>query len=373
MIGEQERRAVDAVLQGHVLTHGSRVQEFEAAFARYTGAPHAVATASCTAAMQLAYMHLGIGPGDEVIVPAQTHVGTAHAVELCGAGCVFADSEPLTGNIDLDQVEALVSDRTRALAVVHYLGVPVDMDRVMEIAARHNLFVVEDCALALGATYKRTHVGLLGDVGCFSFYPVKHITTAEGGMLITRHAELSERAASLRAFGIDRHDPERRDTAGEYDVALLGANFRLNEMGAAIGIEQMKRLPEFLERRRENYEVLRNGLASMEQLEFLDPAAGDYQQSCYCLVVLLRDSICRRRPEIIQQLRQRGVGTSIYYPKPVPHMSYYRTKYRFSDSDFPVASGISLRSLALPVGPHVDVDDIQYMVNNIAEVLMRLE
>ncbi len=144
-------------------------------------------------------------------------------------------------------------------------------------------------------------------------------------------------------------------------------------MGAAIGIEQMKRLPEFLKQRRENYKDLRNGLASIEQLEFLDPAVGNYQQSHYCLVVLLRDSIYRRRPEMIQQLRERGVGTSIYYPKPVPHMSYYRAKYRFSESDFPVASRISLRSLALPVGPHLDVDDIDYMVNNVAEVLWRLE
>ena len=373
MIGERERRAVDAVLQGHVLTHGSRVREFEAAFARYTGAPHAVATASCTAAMQLAYMHLGIGPDDEVIVPAQTHVGTAHAVELCGAQCVFVDSEPMTGNIDLDEVEALVSDRTRALAVVHYLGVPVDMDRVMDIAERHELFVVEDCALALGAKHGHTHVGLMGDVGCFSFYPVKHITTAEGGMLITRHAELAERAAAMRAFGIDRHDPERRDIPGEYDVALLGANFRLNEMGAAIGVEQLKRLPDFLGQRRANYGALRSGLGDVEQLEFLDPVAGDYQQSYYCLVVLLRDSIYRRRPEIIQQLRERGVGTSIYYPKPVPQMSYYRDKYRFSEDRFPVASRISLRSLALPVGPHLNVDDIDYMVNNVAEVLGQLE
>ena len=279
------------------------------------------------------------------------------------------DVQPPALDIDLDQVEALVSDRTLGLAVVHYLGVPVDMDRVMEIAERHHLFVVEDCALALGATYKRIHVGLLGDVGCFSFYPVKHITTAEGGMLITRHAELAKRIATLRTFGIDRNDPERRATPGEYDVSLLGANFRLNEIGAAIGIEQLKRLPEFLEQRRANYETLRKGLGSIEQLEFLDPAAGDYQQAYYCLVMLLRDSICGRRQEIIQQLRERGVGTSIYYPKPVPHMSYYRARYGFAKTDFPVASRISSRSVALPVGPHLDVDDIDYIVNNVAEVL----
>ena len=192
-------------------------------------------------------------------------------------------------------------------------------------------------------------------------------------MLITRHAELAQRVGALRAFGIDRNDPEQRDTPGQYDVSLLGGNFRLNEIGAAIGIEQLKRLPEFLKRRRSNHEALRQGLGGIERLEFLDPVAGDYQQSCYCLVVLLRDSICERRPEIIQQLRERGVGSSIYYPKPVPHMSYYRTKYGFAETGFPVASGISSRCVALPVGPHLDVDDMDYIVNNVAEVLRRLE
>ena len=203
LLGEAEKRAVLGVLDGPTLTHGPKVRQFEAEFARFTGAEHAVAVASCAAAMHLAYVYLGIGPGDEVVVPAQTHVATAHAVEVCGAACVFVDSEPETGNLDLDQLEARVTGRTRALAVVHYLGMPVDLERVRAIAGRHHLFVVEDCALSLGACYRGTHTGLWGDVGCFSFYPVKHITTAEGGMVICRRPEVAEEIAPLRAFGID--------------------------------------------------------------------------------------------------------------------------------------------------------------------------
>jgi dTDP-4-amino-4,6-dideoxygalactose transaminase len=186
MLGEEERAAVRTVMEGTTLVHGPKIEEFEQAFAAYTGAPEAVAVSSCTAAMHLAYLYLGLGPGDEVIVPAQTHVATAHAVEITGAKPVFAEADPATGNIDIKKLAGLVNDRTRALAVVHFMGLPVDMKPVVAFAREYNLFVVEDCALALGSSVDGVHAGLLGDVGCFSFYPVKHITTAEGGMLITR-------------------------------------------------------------------------------------------------------------------------------------------------------------------------------------------
>jgi len=179
MIGEEERRAVAEVLSGPILVHGPRATEFETAFAAYTEAPHAVSVSSCTAALHLSYFYLGIGAGDEVIVPAQTHTATAHAVELCGATPVFVDSEPETGNIDTEQVEQKITGRTKAISVVHYLGMPVNMARISDTAGRRGLFVVEDCALAIGTYFKGIHAGLHGDVGCFSFYPVKHMTTAE--------------------------------------------------------------------------------------------------------------------------------------------------------------------------------------------------
>src|SRR3989338_6141324 len=181
-----------AVLDGPILVHGPKSKEFESDFAAYTKAPHAVSVSSCTAGLHLMYFSKGLGPGDEVIVPAQTHTATAHAVELCGAKPVFVDAEKKTGNIDIGKIEAAITKRTKAISVVHYLGMPVDMEKVVKIADKHNLFVVEDCALAIGSFFKGIHAGLHGDAGSFSFYPVKHITTAEGGMVITRHKEIAD-------------------------------------------------------------------------------------------------------------------------------------------------------------------------------------
>lgn len=256
IITDDERNAVLKVLEGTTLTHGPLVREFEAAFARFTGARQAVALSSCTAALHLAYFYLGIGSGDEVIVPAQTHVATAHAVELVGAKPVFIDSESQTGNMDIGLLEGLITTNTKAISVVHYLGMPVDMHRVMQIARQHGLFVVEDCALAIGTYLGGTHAGLFGDVGCFSFYPVKHITTAEGGMLITNNDDIAAGISRQRAFGIDRNIVSERPMPGVYDVVELGLNYRLNEIGAAMGIEQMKKLAGFLARRQENYQAL---------------------------------------------------------------------------------------------------------------------
>ena len=193
LIGAEEKEAVMQVLNSPILVHGPKTKAFETAFASYAGAPYAISVSSCTAAMHLSYFYLGISKGDEVIVPAQTHTATAHAVELCGAKPVFIDSEKDTGNIDLDQIESAITENTKALSVVHYLGMPVNMEKIVEIAKKHNLFVVEDCALAIGSYFKGTHAGLYGDVGCFSFYPVKHMTTAEGGMLITKHKEIADK------------------------------------------------------------------------------------------------------------------------------------------------------------------------------------
>ena len=370
MIGEEERRAALDVLSGHILTHGPRVKLFEAAFAAFTRAPHAVAVSSCTAGLHLAYLHLGIGPGDEVVVPAQSHAATAHAVEYCGGKAVFVDSEPRTGNIDIDQISAAITDRTRAISVVHYLGLPVDMDRVLEIAKRHSLFVVEDCALALGATYRGVHAGLLGDVGCFSFYPVKHITTAEGGAVITRRPEVADSIAKLRAFGIDRNVVSERKTPGDYDVELLGLNYRMNEISAALGIEQMKRLPEILRKRRENYEALAAGLRGIDEIELLESSRGEFLSSYYCQSVVLREPLARQRPAIMESLGRQGVGVSVYYPRPIPHMTYYRKKYGYGDASFPVASRISYRSIALPVGPHVEPEDVAYIVAALKQAIV---
>jgi dTDP-4-amino-4,6-dideoxygalactose transaminase len=205
--------------------------------------------------MHLVYHALGYGPGDEVIVPAQTHVATAHAVELTGARPVFVDADTETGNPDIEAIEAAVTSNTRAIAIVHYLGVPVDMPKVMAIAERHNLFVLEDCALAPGCFLDGIHAGLHGHAGCFSFYPVKHLTTAEGGMVILNDKALSEKLKLLKAFGVNRTHGERK-IPGDYDVVGLGFNYRMSELHAAIGTKQVEKLPNFLQRRKHNFTQL---------------------------------------------------------------------------------------------------------------------
>jgi perosamine synthetase len=368
IIGEAERAAVMEVLSGHILVHGPRATAFEDAFAAWTGAPYAVSVSSCTAAMHLVYFVLGLGPGDEVIVPAQTHAATAHAVELTGARAVFVDSERQTGNIDIAAIDAHITARTRAIAVVHYLGVPVDMAAVNAVAGRHGLFVLEDCALAFGSKCDGVHAGLLGDVGCFSLYPVKHITTAEGGLIVTRDKALADKLRHARAFGVDRHMGERK-IPGVYDVTALGFNYRMNEIEAALGIEQVKRLDDILARRAANYAVLDGRLREHPLIELFAPAGNRDTSSYYCLNVLLNPPAAEARFEVVSRLNQKGVGTSIYYPEPVPLMTYYREKYGYVAEPFANAARISHQSIALPVGAHLDGDDMGYIADNLTAIL----
>ena len=372
ILGSEEKKAVLDILDGSVFVHGPRVKEFEANFSKYLKAPYALSVSSCTAALHLSYFYLGIEKGDEVIVPAQTHVATAHAVELTGAKPVFVDAEKDTGNIDLDLIESRVSEKTRAISVVHYLGMPVDMDRINGIAKKYGLFVVEDCALAMGAYFKGIHAGLHGDTGCFSFYPVKHMTTAEGGMLVSKHKDVAEKIERQRAFGVDRHAGER-NMPGLYDVNMLGFNYRMNEIEASLGIEQIKRMDNFLERRKENHECLSVKLSEIDEIKQFVSTNGDYQSSYYCLSVILKKGLSQKRFDIIKFLKARGVGTSIYYPGPVPLFTYYKNKYKYEEKDFPIASWISDNSIAFPVGPHLGKDDMLYIVQEVKNAIKEVK
>ena len=368
LIGPEEKAAVLEVLEGPILVHGPRATQFEAAFAEYTKAPHAVSVSSCTAGMHLIYFTLGLGPGDEVIVPAQTHVATAHAVELTGARVVFVDVDSVTGNIDIDQIEAAISPMTKAIAVVHYLGVPVDMPRVSAVAKRHGLFLLEDCALAPGTWLDGTHAGLHGDAGVFSFYPVKHLTTAEGGMIILKDGELAGRLRHLKAFGVNRTHGERK-IPGMYDAVALGFNYRMSELHAAIGVEQMKKVPMFLQRRWENHERLEAGLKEVPSVSVLpQPMDERFSSSHYCLGMMLSEGLADKRPNLMEALGEKGVGTSIYYPQPVPGMSYYREKYGYEERRFVNAAAISDRIIALPVGPHLGLGEMDYITESIKQV-----
>ena len=367
MIEDEERAAVMAALDDPILAHGPRGRQFEADFAAWTEAPEALTVSSCTAGLHLAWFTCGIGPGDEVIVPAQTHTATVHTVAYTGATPVFVDAEPNTGNIDIDALAAAITPKTRGIAVVHYLGMPVDMVRVMEIAAAHDLFVLEDAALAIGTRLDGVHAGLFGDAGVFSFYPVKHMTTAEGGMVITRDADLAGRMRLRKAFGVDRAMHERK-VPGIYDVVTLGYNFRMNELQAAIGVEQVKKLDRFLGQRRANFEVLDGGLRDVDELTLFDRPEGRFVSGHYCFNVMLDAADAAKRTGVIQALNARGIGTSVHYPGPVPQTTYYRDRFGHAPEDHPVANWISNCSIALPVGPHLDESHMETIVAAVKDV-----
>lgn len=367
-ITDDDRRAVGDVLEGHILTHGPQCKEFETEFADFLGGGSAVSVSSCMAALHVAYLHFGFGPGDEVVVPAQTHVATAHAVEAVGARPVFVDCDPATGNLTAERIAPAIGERTRAISVVHYAGIPCDMPPIVELAKRHGLAVVEDCALAVGGRLDGRHVGLFGDVGCFSFYPVKHLTTAEGGMLVSRHEDLAARVAKLRAFGVDRRHDERA-VPGMYDVPGLGLNYRMSELQAALGRSQLARMDENLARRRANFGTIKAALEGVQGAYVVDSPDGRIANSHYCLTLVLDGELGARRGEIVTRLNELGVGTSLYYPQPVPRMSYYQRKYGYDGARFPGAEGISDRSIALPVGPHLSPGDAEWVGERVRETL----
>ena len=361
------------IMESGKLVHGQNIENFEKNFAKFTKARDAISVSSCTTGMQLFYEVLKISSGDEVIVSSQTHVATAHAIISCGAKPIFIDSEIKTGNLDISLIEKNINNKTKAITVVHYLGNPVDMMKIMKLAKKYNLFVLEDCALALGSKIRNRHVGLYGDAGFFSFYPVKHITTGEGGMIILKNKTYSKIIRKKRAFGYNKNLNQRK-IPGLYDVDDFGFNFRMGEINASIGINQLKNINNFLKIRKKNYTYLANNLSNLKNFKILSHLENkNFQSSYYCFSVLLNKKILKYREFIIKELNSKGLGTSIYYPKPVPLLDYYKKKFKSKKYNFKISNLISNSSINLPIGPHFSIKDMKKIVEIIKKVFLKYE
>lgn len=353
LITDDDRKAVLDVLDGPILTHGPRCHDFETSFAAFMQGGNSVTTSSCTAAMHLYYMYLGIGIGDEVIVPALSHVATAHSVEITGATPKFVDVTADTGTLDPQLIEAALTSATKAISVVHFNGMPTNMTAVMEIASKHGLPVLEDCATALGATWGGTHVGMFGDGAAFSFYPAKHITSAEGGMFTSRRHKVADKIRRLRGFCYDRSLNERK-LPGIYDVNGLGLNYRMSELQAALGASQLSRFAAMLEIRDVNAAAYADALKDVADVRILKSTDGRARDSHYCLTVMLDGPLAGARDNILARLTEEGIGVSVHYPHPLPRLSYYKDKYGYNAAHFATAECIADRSFNLPVAPHID-------------------
>jgi perosamine synthetase len=371
---EKEIKATAEVLSSGWIVQGPKVKEFERLVETFQGCRHAVATTSATASLHLALIALGIGEGDEVIVPAFTHPSTANMVRHVGALPVFVDIKLPDFNIDPSKIEGNITEKTKAIIPVHLFGLPADMGPIMEVARHFKLKVVEDAACALGTVYKGRKVGGIGDCGAFSFHPRKSITTGEGGMVTTNNQEIADRVKMLRSHGESLSDEfrHRADEVVYPDFLLLGFNYRMTDIQAAIGVEQMKKLLHILEERRRIANRYNDMLSDLEKEEYLllPPQREGFGHTYQSYVILLSEKVKVERDKLSNELQRRGIATrkGTYH---VPGVKYYRETLAQKIEGLPNSEMADARSVALPLYVGMGIKDINYVIKNITDLIIR--
>ena len=355
LLGEDEVAAVREVLASGTLAQGPKVKAFEEAFARDVGRKHGVAVANGTVALHAALLAHSITAGDEVLVPPLTFFATASTVLMCGAKPVFVDIDRSSYNLDPAKLATAITRKTAAVMPVHLYGQTADMAPIREVAAEHDLVVIEDAAQAHGAEYHGKKAGNLGHTACFSFYPTKNMTTGEGGMIVTDDDKVAAKARLLRSHG----------EASKYEHVILGYNYRMTEIAAAIGLVQLKKLEGWVKKRRENAKFLTKAIEGIEGL--VPPAEGNWMvHSYYQYIVRREDTFPLSRDELVQALNEEGIGCRPSYPMPLYKQKALRDlKIR---GRCPVAEDLVPRLFELPVHPSVTPADLE----RIAGALERL-
>ena len=353
LLGEEEKKAVLKVIESGILASGPKTKEFEENFAQYVGAKNALATTSGTTALHLGLLSLGIKKGDEVIIPSFSFVASVNSILFCDAIPKFCDVDEKTYNIDVEKIKGLISKKTKAIMPVHLYGLAADMKHIQEIADENNLFVIGDAAQAHGASINGKMVGTFGNLECFSFYPTKNMTTGEGGMITTNEDELYEKADSIRNHG-------REKTKWGYDHGRIGYNYRSTDIASAIGIEQLKKLPSFLKKRRQNAKFYDENLKGVVTPYVPDGAEHSYHQ--YTIK-------CKNREKLIENFNKHKVGFGIYYPKP---LHYYPHLKNYGHKDLRISERLAKEVISIPVHPAITEEDLLKVVNVINEVYPHL-
>ncbi len=369
-IDRQDKKAVSEALKSRWLTGGPQVKNFEKAFSTYLGTKYAVAVNSCTAALHLAMRALDIKAGDEVIVPDLTFAATANAALFCGAKPVFADIDETTFNISPNDLLERITPKTKAIIPVHYGGQPCDMKEISEIAEDHKLFVVEDCAHSLGATFDGHQTGTFGIMGCFSFYPTKIITTFEGGMVTTDDDKVDKKLRLLREHGMDRTALERESNSHwYYDVVDLGYNYRLSEPQSALGISQLRKIGEGIKRRvflANQYTKQLKGL----NLRVITPHTARNRSHIFHLytIRIKKNLDTASRNEVFKNLANSGIQTSVHFT-PLHLLSFYKQFLDDRSNHFPVAENVYEEILSLPIYPSLTARNVKRITTEIREAL----
>jgi dTDP-4-amino-4,6-dideoxygalactose transaminase len=353
LIGEEEKRAVQEVLSSGVIAQGPVVSEFESAFSKYCGTKFGVAASSGTTALHLALLACGIGKGDEVITTPFSFIATANSILYCETKPVFADIDSQTFNISPEKIEEQINDKTKAVLVVHLYGQPCEMESISRLCSEHDLKLIEDACQAHGALYNGRIAGSLGDCGVFSFYPTKNMTTGEGGMLTTNNQEISERARLLREHGSNVR----------YHHDVLGYNYRMTDIAAAIGLAQLKKLDSFNKIRIKNAKRITQALKGVEGIEtpYVKP---EVLHVFHQYTIRITKEFHLSRDETARRLNEMGIGTGIYYPVPI----HKQPVYKVQSSGLEVSEAASNEVLSLPVHPGLSDSDVEQVCSRILEL-----
>ncbi len=366
LIDEQDIASVVETLKSDWITQGSKVEEFERKLADYCGAKYAVAVSSGTAALHAACAVAGIAEGDEVITTPITFAATANAIIYCGGRPVFADVKEDTININAEEVKEKLSNKTRAILPVDFAGHPADLDEIKAIARERNLVVIEDACHALGAEYKEQKIGSLADMTVFSFHPVKHITTGEGGMVLTDNEEYHNKLKIFRHHGIVRNNSD--EGSWYYEVDRPGYNLRITDFQCALGISQMDKLDSFVQRRREIAARYNEAFAEIE--EFITPIEKENVEASYHIYViqLRTETLTAGRKEIFEALRAENIGVNVHYI-PLHLQPFYQREFGYRKGDYPSAEKYYDRAITLPVFPGMSNEDVSAVIEAVRKVV----
>lgn len=369
-IGEEEIEEMVKTLRSGWLGTGPKTAEFERMVAELTGAKYAMAVNSCTAALHLSLVVAGVGPGDEVITTPLTFSATANSIIHAGAKPVFVDVDPKTMNIDVNKIEDAITEKTKAIVPVHLYGRPVEMDKVMEIAKKYNLVVIEDAAHSIDAEYKGKKIGNIGDLTCFSFYVTKNITTGEGGMVLTNNKEYADKIKIYALHGMSKDAWKRFSDDGykHYDVIYPGFKYNMMDIQASLGIHQLKRLAQYDAHRKMIWDYYNKELKDLP-IELPNYEGEDMKHVMHLYTVLVdEDKAGISRDEFIYELHLRGIGTGVHY-NPVHLNKYYRDTYGYKNGDFPNAEYIGARTVSLPLSAKLTMEEAERVVKAVREIL----
>jgi dTDP-4-amino-4,6-dideoxygalactose transaminase len=367
------RAAIDDVvtcLESGWITTGPRVAQFTDALKEYLDAPFVLPLASATAGLHLTLLAMGIKPGDEVITTPMTFTATLNTIVLAGGKPVLVDIDPKTYNLDLNQLEDAITDKTRVIMPVHFAGLPLDLDHLYEIAERHGVRVIEDAAHAIGAEYNSKRIGGVGDTQVFSFHPTKNMTTGEGGCIATRDEALAKKIGLLRFHGIDREAWNRYGKGGtqDYEVVMPGYKYNMMDIQAAIGLHQLRELDGFIARREELAERYQAALADWSQWTLPETPVYPHRHAWHIYTPLINQASANMsRDEFMVAMKEKNIGTGLHY-RAVHLYPYYRERFGFNLGDFPHAENVSERIVSLPLFPgmtdaeHDRVLDVMYSI-----------